>query len=149
MAQLVPITLEDGSEIYIEADEASGVVNTDLATPCDDDEETVRGGQKGWGGNGGSRGFTGMPGQSESPSRTGTAIAAAQSFKALEGTIRTYTSQTMRAFQEMSDSHNIDKVTLQFGIRIGAEAGLPYVTKGLAESNLSVTVECSFNKKGS
>lgn len=144
MAQLVPITLEDGSEIYIEAD---GAVNPDLAAQCDDEEETVRGGQKGWGGNGGSRGFTGMPGQADSPSRSGTAIAAAQSFKALEGTIRTYTSQTMRAFKEMPDSHNIDKVTLQFGIRIGAEAGLPYVTKGLAESNLSVTVECSFNKQ--
>ena len=41
----------------------------------------------------------------------------------------------------------VDKVTLQFGIRVGGEAGVPYVTKGTAESNLSITVECSFDKE--
>ncbi|MEO0884913.1 MAG: CU044_2847 family protein, partial [Cyanobacteria bacterium J06648_10] len=73
------------------------------------------------------------------------AIAAAQSFKAIEGTIRTYTNQTLNAFKGMTDG-NVDKVTLQFGIRIAGEAGVPYVTKGTAESNLSITVECSFKE---
>jgi len=39
---------------------------------------------------------------------------------------------------------DVEKVTLQFGIQIGGEAGVPYVTKGTAESNLTITVECSF-----
>ncbi|MCX7595121.1 MAG: hypothetical protein N2235_15450 [Fischerella sp.] len=40
---------------------------------------------------------------------------------------------------------NVDKVTLEeFGIELGGEAGIPYVTKGTAKSNLKITAECSF-----
>jgi hypothetical protein len=39
---------------------------------------------------------------------------------------------------------NVDKVTLEFGIEIGGETGIPYVTKGTAKSNLKMQVECSF-----
>ena len=42
---------------------------------------------------------------------------------------------------------NVDKVTLEFGIELGGEAGVPYVTKGTAKSNLKITVECSFPDK--
>ncbi|MGC1308947.1 MAG: CU044_2847 family protein [Phormidesmis sp.] len=137
MTQLVPIQLEDGTEIYIES-----TANVDVAPAVDrdaeNDEEQVRGGQKGWGGSG-SRGVVGFPGGDSN----GAAAIAAQSFKAIEGTIRTYTTHTLSAFKNMSQG-NVDKVTLQFGIRVGGEAGVPYVTKGTAESNLSITVECSF-----
>ncbi len=141
MAQLVPIQLEDGTEIYIEATD-------DVAAPPaseinDEPEEQVRTGQKGWGG-GSSRGMTGFPSGSNGSS---SAAIAAQSFKAIESTIRTYTTHTLSAFKDMSQG-NVDKVTLQFGIRVGGEAGVPYVTKGTAESNLSITVECSFDKQG-
>lgn len=141
MTQLVPIQLEDGTEIYIESTENVELPETAPASDFDDDEEEVRGGQKGWGGGNGSRGMVGFPGGGEG----GAAAAAAQSFKAIEGTIRTYTTHTLGAFKEMAHG-NVDKVTLQFGIRVGGEAGVPYVTKGTAESNLSITVECSFDK---
>ncbi len=150
MAQLVPIQLEDGTEIYVESTED---INTapDTALANSEPEEMVRGGQKG-GWPSGSRGFNGMPGgytSEQDSNHTGlankSAIAAAQSFKAIEGTIRTYTNQTLNAFRGMSGG-NIDKVTLEFGIRLSGEAGVPYVTKGTAESNLSITVECSFDK---
>ena len=39
---------------------------------------------------------------------------------------------------------NIDKVTLEFGIKAGGKAGIPYVTEGSAESHLKIVVECSF-----
>ncbi|MEL6490743.1 MAG: CU044_2847 family protein [Cyanobacteria bacterium J06634_6] len=143
MAQLVPIQLEDGTEIYIEATDDANLA-PDVSASEDEPEEVVRGGQKGGWGSGGSRGFKDMPGGG-SASRGGAAIAAAQSFKAIEGTIRTYTNQTLNAFKGMTDG-NVDKVTLQFGIRIAGEAGVPYVTKGTAESNLSITVECSFKE---
>ncbi len=39
---------------------------------------------------------------------------------------------------------NIDEVTLEFGIELGGEAGVPYVTKGTAKSHLKITVKCSF-----
>ncbi|MHC5933618.1 CU044_2847 family protein [Nostoc sp.] len=57
--------------------------------------------------------------------------------------MRAYTVHTLNAFKKIPVA-NIDKVTLEFGIKIGAEAGIPYVTKGTAESNLKITVECSF-----
>lgn len=150
MAQLVPIQLEDGSEIYIEATEGTSVTpsaDSNANNGFDEEEETVRGGQKGWGGGGGSRGFSGMPGGNGNGNAA--AAAAAQSFKAIEGTIRTYTKHTLNAFQDArAMGGNIDKVTLKFGIRLSGEAGVPYVTKGTAESNLSITVECSFDKDG-
>ncbi len=124
MAQLVPIRLEDGTEIYIEATEN---VDVPPATLPDDEleaGESYRSGVKG----GGSA-----------------AAIASQSFKAIEGTIRTYTTHTLSAFKDMAYA-DVKKVTLQFGIRIGGEAGVPYVTKGTAESNLSITVECAFDK---
>lgn len=152
MAQLVPIRLEDGTEIYIEATDDMAIAPEATADNGDnledEPEEIVRGGQKGGWGSSGSRGFNNMPGKT-SEERGGlsskSAMAAAQSFKAIEGTIRTYTNQTLNAFKGMANS-NIDKVTLQFGIRIAGEAGVPYVTRGTAESNLSITVECSFKE---
>ena len=143
MAQLVPIQLEDGSQIYIEATENIEVPPTAYPDPTVDPEngepvEEVRRGQKGWGG-GNTRGIVGYP------ERGGAAEIAAQSFKAIEGTIRAYTNSTLSAFKDMAYA-NVDKVTLEFGIRVGGEAGVPYVTKGTAESNLSITVECSFDK---
>jgi len=147
MAQLVPIQLEDGSEIYIEAEDGVEVSPTlEEIEPDLLEEETIRGGQKGFPGLG-SRGFDSLPSNNnrDSSQRTAAAIAA-QSFKAIEGTIRTYTSQTLNSFKNMGNS-DIHKVTLQFGITVGGEAGVPYVTKGTAESNLSITVECVFDPK--
>ncbi|MBE9136558.1 hypothetical protein IQ254_04975 [Nodosilinea sp. LEGE 07088] len=127
MTQLVPIRLEDGTEIYMEA--TDDVVAPDSASNgADIYGETTRT-AKGvnWG-----------------TANQAAQIHAAQSFKAIEGTIRTYTSYTMNAFKDMATA-NVEKVTLEFGLKVGGEAGVPYVTKGTAESNLKITVECSFN----
>lgn len=124
MAQLISITQEDGSVIYLEATE-----DVDVPAEADLEEEGTTRQAKGWGGSGNGS----------------SAAAAAQSFKAIEGTIRTYTNHTLSAFKDMAHA-NVDKVTLSFGIRVSGEAGVPYVTKGTAESNLSITVECSFDK---
>ncbi len=123
MAQLISITQEDGSVIYLEATE-----DVDVPAEADLEEGITTRQAKGWGG-----------------SSSGSAAAAAQSFKAIEGTIRTYTNHTLSAFKDMAHA-NVDKVTLSFGIRVSGEAGVPYVTRGTAESNLSITVECSFDK---
>ncbi|GET41841.1 CU044_2847 family protein [Microseira wollei] len=69
-----------------------------------------------------------------------------KSFEAIKGTITAYTNYTLNAFKEIANA-NVDKVPLEFGIKIGGETGIPYVTKGTAESNLKITVECSFPKK--
>ncbi|MEL6939228.1 MAG: CU044_2847 family protein [Cyanobacteria bacterium J06598_1] len=143
MAQLVPILLEDGTEIYVESTEDVNVspdaesANSEPGEALNDDEETLRTGRKGV--------WPSRPQQSEISTKSAAATAA-QSFKAIESTIRTYTNQTLNAFKDMAGG-NVDKVTLQFGIRIAGEAGVPYVTKGTAESNLSITVECSFDEE--
>jgi len=69
----------------------------------------------------------------------------------LQSTIFAYTNYSLAAFKKVALA-NVDKVTLEFGIEIGGETGIPYVTKGTAKSNLKIQVECSFtdneNKQG-
>ena len=47
------------------------------------------------------------------------------------------------AFRHAADVE-IEKVTLDFGVKIGGEAGIPYLTKGKAEGNLGIRVECRY-----
>lgn len=125
MTKLVKVQLDDGTEIYMEATED---VEAPAAANSGDlyDGETTRT----------AKGLGGMTSQSAQ-------AHAVQSFKAIESTIRTYTNYTMSAFRDMA-SANVEKVTLEFGLKVSGEAGVPYVTKGTAESNLKITVECSF-----
>jgi len=48
----------------------------------------------------------------------------ASGFVAIEGTIRAYTVHTLNAFKKIPIA-NIDKVTLEFGIKVGGEADIP------------------------
>jgi len=68
-----------------------------------------------------------------------------QIMQTVEDTIRAYTNYTLNAFKTVANA-NIDRVVLEFGIRVGGETGIPYITKGTAESNLKITVDCSFPK---
>ena len=70
-----------------------------------------------------------------------------QNFQVIENTIRTYTTYTLNAFRNLAIA-NVAEVTLQFGVEIGGEAGIPYITKGTAKSNLNITVKCTFPKWG-
>ncbi len=121
MAQLTPIELEDGTIIYIEATEDVGTPNVGEPKYSGD---TLRSGE-------------------EALVSKGGVEQAIQKFKTIEGTIRSYTTYTLNAFKEMAVA-NVDKVTLEFGIKVGGKAGIPFVTQGTAESNLKITVECSF-----
>ena len=64
----------------------------------------------------------------------------------IEQTILSYTNVALNALKNVS-SANVNKVTLEFGIKVGGKMGVPFVTEGTAESNLKVTVECSFPVK--
>lgn len=76
----------------------------------------------------------------------GASEQVARSFQAMQGTIRAYTSYTLNAFRQMTGA-NVDKVTLEFGAKVAGKAGAPYVTKGTADTNLKIIVECSFPKE--
>ncbi|MCG8366600.1 MAG: hypothetical protein MJA27_25115 [Pseudanabaenales cyanobacterium] len=82
---------------------------------------------------------------SEGTTRTakGVGETALKTFQAMQGSIRTYTAYTLNAFKEMATA-NVDKVTLEFGVKVAGEGGVPYITKGSGECNLKITVECPF-----
>lgn len=126
MSKLIPIQIDEQTTIYIEA--AEGV---DLATPPVPTQEESR-----------ERTRADL-GKGEKGIIEDTMRAANQGFQAIETTLRSYTSHTLYALKQVATA-NIDKVTLEFGIEVGGEAGVPYVTKGTAASNLKITVECSF-----
>ena len=89
-----------------------------------------------------------IPSSSERTTRTpkGMREKTLKNFQAMQGTIRTYTAYTLNAFKEVATA-NIDKVTLEFGVKVAGEGGVPYITKGSGECNLKITVECSFGEQ--
>lgn len=122
MVQLTPIELEDVTVIYIETTEDVTAPTGNLDQPTEEEGRMAKGG-------------------------TLDKRSMMQNFQTIEKTIRAYTTYTLSAFRNLGIANiDIDEVTLQFGIEIGGEAGIPYVTKGTAKSNLNITVKCSFPK---
>ena len=132
MKKLTPIESEDGAVIYMEVREDIEIVSEEIIGE-EEKEELTREDL--------GRGEKGRGGQGRSPQEQ-----IRQSFEAIEETIRTYTDRTLNAFRKIG-SGNIDKVTLEFGIKVGGKAGIPYVTEGSADSHLKIVVECSFPKE--
>lgn len=120
MTQLAPLTLDDGTVIYIEV---TGNIDNISADTSSSPGETTR-------------------------TAKGACEQVARNFQAMQGTIRVYTSYTLNTFRQMAGA-NVDKVTLEFGVKVAGEAGVPYVTKGTADANLKIVVECSFPKDAS
>ena len=106
MKKLAPIELEDGTVIYMEVQEDVEIVS-DETTEEEGTRELTRGDL--------GAEEKGARGQTRSPQQQ-----IRQNFEAIEGTIRTYTSHTLNAFRKIS-SGNIDKVTLEFGIKVGGK----------------------------
>ncbi|NEP03002.1 MAG: hypothetical protein F6K58_31010 [Symploca sp. SIO2E9] len=139
MSQLTPLQLEDGTVIYLETKEDIQVTEDNVEVPSNSKEVTRA--DLGKESKGLREFLTGNQGSNSTA--TSPQEQALQSFKAIEGTIKAYTNYTLNAFRKVAVA-NIDKVTLEFGIKVGGKAGIPYVTEGTAESNLKITVECSF-----
>lgn len=59
--------------------------------------------------------------------------------------IRGYASYALSAFRDFGAAE-IEEVNLTFGLKLGGKAGIPYITEGSAESNLSISVRCKFPK---
>lgn len=137
MSKLVEVKLEDGSTIYLQATE-NVEPPAQIVNPTEPPREMTRAdygaGEKGIG----DWVRSAKTYVSETPQQL-----ASQSFQMIDSTIRAYTSSSLNAIKQVK-SANIDKVTLEFGIEIGGEAGVPYVTKGTTNCNLKITVECSF-----
>ena len=137
MVQLTPIQLEDGTTIYIEATEN---INVPVNNSSEIDESSTTEGlkEKGIFDNRNRSLRDRLEQQTDSITQEAT-----QRFQAIENTIKAYTTFTLNAFKQIAVA-NIEEVTLEFGVEVGGEAGVPYVTKGTAKSNLKITVKCSF-----
>lgn len=57
--------------------------------------------------------------------------------------IRGYTLYALSAFKDFGAAE-IEEVNLKFGLKIGGKAGIPYITEGTTESNLEISVKCTF-----
>ena len=67
-------------------------------------------------------------------------------FSEVRQLIRSSTENVISAFKDFSAAE-IEEVTLSFGIKMGGKTGIPYITEGSVESNLSVQVKCKFPTK--
>jgi hypothetical protein len=117
MSKIIPLQIDENTTIYVESQEDTAVLKP--------------GGAPDYSGGRVTRGGTG-----EEP-----AISARMD--TLEATLRHFTRRALAPFKEIAEA-NVDKVTLEFGVTLGGEMGIPFITKGSAESALKVTVECSF-----
>ncbi|HEY9750902.1 MAG TPA: CU044_2847 family protein [Allocoleopsis sp.] len=126
--QLVPIQSDDGTIIYIEAQENVDNLPISGTSPFASGEEVEqkRGGGKGW------------PGTGAKP------VNVQNSMQMVQNTLRSYTAYTLNAFKNFG-AGNIDEVTLEFGINFSADAGVPYIANGKAQSSMKITVKCSYN----
>jgi hypothetical protein len=133
MSKLQPIQLEDGSILYVEATDNIQTIDT----PAN--------------GSGNSNGYSAE--SSEEASRTSKGWnrsnpnqQMAQSFQAIENTIKTYTQHTLNAFRDAAMA-DVKKVTLEFGVNVSGVGGVPYIATGTAGCNIKVVVECAFPER--
>ena len=126
MTQLTPIKLDDDTIIYIESTENVDIPPTSSEESIDENEEE------------------GLDDKGISPEKLRKQLI--QHAQTIESTIRAYTIISLNAFKKRAIP-DVNKVTLEFGLELGGEAGVPYVTKGTAKSNLKVTVECLLPKQ--
>lgn len=127
MSKLVPIQLDNGALLYIEAQDDAETPSLAPVPVAPEGEEQSRGGQKGL------------------PTRK-PPVDMAQSMQLVQNTIRTYASYCMDSFQNLGNA-SLSEVTLEFGINLSADAGIPYIASGKAQSNLKITVKCTYPKE--
>jgi hypothetical protein len=77
--------------------------------------------------------------------RTGRNVDTRACFDAVSETLRGFTDRAVQALRDVDA--DVERVTLQFGVSLGGEAGVPFVTQGKADSALSVTVECNLARR--
>ncbi len=125
MTQLTPIELEDGTVIYIEAQEDIQITEEDISlTEAQQIIPQTTRRQKGI--------------NSEQILKQ-----VQNQFKNISKTIHAYTIYSLSAFRKINIA-KIDKVTLEFGIKIGGKFGVPYISEGSSDCHLKITVESSF-----
>jgi hypothetical protein len=134
VSKLVPIQLDDQTTLYIEAqdDAEAPVCNPAILPPSAFAGGSLEGEER-------PRAKGGLvPGLRPAPNPL-------ESMQLVQNTIRMYSLYCLSAFKNFNAA-NLDEVTLEFGINLSADAGIPYIASGKAQSNLKITVKCSYPK---
>ncbi|MDJ0662353.1 MAG: CU044_2847 family protein [Crocosphaera sp.] len=129
MTKLTPIKLDDNTIIYLETNEDINITTEDKKN-TEETRESLGKEPKGL------KDIFSRTSPTDSDEQIGNNIPS------IANTIKSYTEYTLNAFKQV-DNANIDKVTLEFGIKVMGKIGVPYVTTS-ADSHLKITVECSF-----
>lgn len=119
MATLKAMELENGQWVYVQVDE-----NITFADASENTGAVTRGGDF---------------------ERKGLTTHAHKVVDKLGDVIRAMSSTAAQALQD-SAFGNVNKITLEFGIKLGGEAGIPFITNGKAEGSVNVKVEFSPTK---
>ncbi|MBW4657926.1 MAG: hypothetical protein KME15_04575 [Drouetiella hepatica Uher 2000/2452] len=122
MPKLQAVQIDEDTIIYIEAED-----DIEVPVAIEEPEEVQRGGGKGW-------------------ESSGSVMQMARSFEQIQNTIKVYTKYTLNAFKDAALA-DVQKVTLEFGVNVGGETGMPYIAKGTVACNVKITVECAFPQR--
>ncbi len=138
MSKVKKVQLDDHTFIFVEAAEVtdtsevaialSEIDSDQNADDSNDDEETTRT----------AKGIRDWASQSSQRLQT-------QYQQTMDQLIQRYTSHTLQAFKDVAFA-DVKKVTLEFGIKVDAQTGVPYIASGTAECSVKISVECSFGE---
>lgn len=121
MSKVKAMELENGQWVYMQVDETLMIDSTPPSIASDDEDDGFV--RKGGGGS----------------------SYAHKAVDKLGDVIRAMSDTAAKALQD-SALGSVEKVTLEFGITLGGEMGIPYITSGKAEGSVNVTVEFSPKK---
>ncbi|MGJ3252816.1 MAG: CU044_2847 family protein [Elainellaceae cyanobacterium] len=132
MSKVKKVQLDDNTFIFVEATDDTDIseLSTEAETPYvadDEEEETTRS----------AKGVLDWASQGQQRMQT-------QYRQTMDTLIQRYTSYTLQAFKEVAFAE-VKKVTLEFGIKVDAQTGVPYIASGTAECSVKIVVECSFS----
>ena len=117
MAKIKAMELANGQWVYMQVDETLTVDSTSPSTASDDEDD-------GFMRKGGNAGY------------------AHKAIDKIGDMIRAMSDTAAKALQD-SAFGNASKITLEFGIKLGGETGIPYIANGKAEGSVNVKVEFS------
>lgn len=120
MPKIKAIELASGQWVYVQVNESITLAPPSFAADDDDDGFVRKGGS--------------------------TPSYAHKAVDKLGDIIRAMSDTAAQALKD-SSLGNVEKVTLEFGVTLGGEIGIPYITSGNAEGAVSVTVEFAPKKE--
>lgn len=85
-------------------------------------------------------------GGNKRPGEMGVADDALVKMQQARTMIRGYAMYVLGAFKDFGAA-KVEEVSLKFGLKFGAKAGIPYITEGSSDCNLEISVKCTFPSK--